>query len=388
VNLKTAARRLGVHYQTAYRWVRSGQLLAVKVGSGYEISEWALERFEAQRAATERLPTTSAERSSVAAPAPTTPASLLPVLDRMIDEITVDANALENRAAHMLAEALGDTVIIYRRVRENELEVVHVAHHNPQAQVLATTLARDPRTVNSFAYRTFRAGTSVFVPQVPQRELRRCLDPELHEYLDALGCYILISVPIGTEGALLATRDLPGRPYSQQDVVLMESVAARVLFGTARAERGAYARDTRRRVVRALTASTDRDGTPPDAAVLDELLGCALEHDPQAVVAVLDLDLRHLVCTKAYGELLGEDRRSVLCTPLSLYVHERAGLDDLLDPLRCGELDYRGRIVGLAGHRGRIALHVAMLRTPDATPWGFVVVAHAAAEPVLATPGA
>ena len=41
MNLKTAARRLGVHYQTAYRWVRSGQLVAVKVGAGYEISDAA-----------------------------------------------------------------------------------------------------------------------------------------------------------------------------------------------------------------------------------------------------------------------------------------------------------------------------------------------------------
>ena len=49
MNLKTAARRLGVHYQTVYRWVRSGQLVAVKVGAGYEISDAALERFEAQR---------------------------------------------------------------------------------------------------------------------------------------------------------------------------------------------------------------------------------------------------------------------------------------------------------------------------------------------------
>jgi len=387
VNLKTAARRLGVHYQTAYRWVRSGQLLAVKVGSGYEISEWALERFEAQRAATERLPTTSAERTAVA-PTPVTSVSVLQVLDRMIDEVTVDANALENRAAHLLAELLGDTVIVYRRVSEKSLGVVHVAHHDPEAEVLATTLARDPRTVNSFVYRTFRAGASVFVPQVPQRELRRCLDPELHEYLDALGCFSLISVPIGTEGALLATRDLPGRPYSQEDVTLLEAVAARVLLGTVRAERGAYARDTRRRVVRALSEAADRNGAPPSGQYLDELFSAALEHDPQAVVAVLDLDLRHLVCSKAYSELLGEDRRAVLCTPLPLYVRDRAALDELLDPLRCGELDYRGRIIELADHRGRAALHVAMLRTPDATPWGFVVVAHAATEALPSAPGA
>ena len=56
MNLKTAARRLGVHYQTAYRWVRTGQLVAVKVGAGYEISDAALERFQAQRAALERIP--------------------------------------------------------------------------------------------------------------------------------------------------------------------------------------------------------------------------------------------------------------------------------------------------------------------------------------------
>ena len=384
MNLKTAARRLGVHYQTAYRWVRSGQLLAVKVGSGYEISEWALERFEAQRAATERVPEATAVSASPQLVI-TTAASTLRTLDRMIDEVTVDAIAVANRAAHLLAEVLGDTVIVYERTATSELEVVHVAHRDPEAEVLATTLARDPRTVNSFVYRTFRAGKSVFVPQVPQRELRRCLDPELHEYLDALGCYSLISVPIGTDGALLATRDVPGRPYTQEDVAFMESIAARVLLGRVRAERGAYARDTRRRVVRALTAAANADGTPPDAAFLEELLGTALDHDPQAVVAVLDLGLRHLVCTKAYSELLGEDRRTVLCTPLSLYVREGTALDDLLDPLRSGELDYRGRIIELAGGRGRAELHVAMLRTPDATPWGFVVVAHAAAEPAFAT---
>lgn len=38
IDLETAARLLGVHYQTAYRWVRTGALPAVKVGSGYRLS--------------------------------------------------------------------------------------------------------------------------------------------------------------------------------------------------------------------------------------------------------------------------------------------------------------------------------------------------------------
>ena len=49
VNLEAAARRLGVHYQTAYRWVRAGALPAVKVGSEYEIDPEDVERLVAQQ---------------------------------------------------------------------------------------------------------------------------------------------------------------------------------------------------------------------------------------------------------------------------------------------------------------------------------------------------
>jgi excisionase family DNA binding protein len=39
MDLREAAGELGVHYQTAYAWVRQGVLPARKVGRGYEISE-------------------------------------------------------------------------------------------------------------------------------------------------------------------------------------------------------------------------------------------------------------------------------------------------------------------------------------------------------------
>lgn len=45
MDLQTAAERLGVHYQTAYRWVRDGSLAALKVGNTYEITEQELARF-------------------------------------------------------------------------------------------------------------------------------------------------------------------------------------------------------------------------------------------------------------------------------------------------------------------------------------------------------
>jgi len=49
VNLDDAAQRLGVHYQTAYRWVRTGTLGAVKRGCVYDISEAEVERVLADR---------------------------------------------------------------------------------------------------------------------------------------------------------------------------------------------------------------------------------------------------------------------------------------------------------------------------------------------------
>lgn len=51
MDLQTAADRLGVHYQTAYRWVRDGSLEAVKRGSVYDIAEDALVAFQTKRSA-------------------------------------------------------------------------------------------------------------------------------------------------------------------------------------------------------------------------------------------------------------------------------------------------------------------------------------------------
>ena len=51
MRLNEAADRLGVHYQTAYAWVRNGQLPARKVRRGYEVSEADVTALAQQRAA-------------------------------------------------------------------------------------------------------------------------------------------------------------------------------------------------------------------------------------------------------------------------------------------------------------------------------------------------
>jgi excisionase family DNA binding protein len=49
LTLQQAADELGVHYMTAYRYVRLGQLDAYKVGGGWRVGSEALEAFRADR---------------------------------------------------------------------------------------------------------------------------------------------------------------------------------------------------------------------------------------------------------------------------------------------------------------------------------------------------
>jgi MerR family transcriptional regulator, light-induced transcriptional regulator len=56
LDLRTAADRLGVHYQTAYRWVRDGTLAAVKVHGTYVVDEVEIDRCKASRSAPQPPP--------------------------------------------------------------------------------------------------------------------------------------------------------------------------------------------------------------------------------------------------------------------------------------------------------------------------------------------
>jgi excisionase family DNA binding protein len=49
IDLQTAADRLGVHYQTAYKWVRSGRLPAQRIRGRYELDPDDVERLARQR---------------------------------------------------------------------------------------------------------------------------------------------------------------------------------------------------------------------------------------------------------------------------------------------------------------------------------------------------
>ena len=49
IDLQSAADQLGVHYQTAYRWVRSGKLRADLIGGRYLVTREELDAVEVER---------------------------------------------------------------------------------------------------------------------------------------------------------------------------------------------------------------------------------------------------------------------------------------------------------------------------------------------------
>ncbi len=380
MNLKTAARRLGVHYQTAYRWVRSGQLVAVKVGAGYEISDAALERFEAQRVALERVPEPSATPTNVQS-APETRKHALEVLDQMVDAVTVNARPIIERGGHFGADVLGDAVIVALRDDDGEIAVAHIAHRDPVSEVALAAVAYEVPFALEIARLVVRTGAPMFVPQVPQRDVRRSLRPELHEFLLGGGCYSLITVPIGTDeridGALMAVRDGPGRPYEREDIDFVSALGARISLAHARAAHSVTAKDARQRLVdtvRSFLSEYERMETVSRSA-LDELLESVAGDDPESRVAVLDLDLRHLGCTKAYANQLGQDRTRVVTAALGTLVADALPLSRSFDEVLVGELDFRTVDIQPVAAASPVTLHAAMIRGADATPWCIVVVA-------------
>ncbi len=62
VELRTAAAELGVHYQTAYRWVRNGRLPATMVAGKYSVSRSDLEEFAKLRTKPAAVSTPSVQR--------------------------------------------------------------------------------------------------------------------------------------------------------------------------------------------------------------------------------------------------------------------------------------------------------------------------------------
>jgi len=364
VNLKTAARRLGVHYQTAYRWVRSGELVAVKVGSGYEISDAALARFQAQRAALERVPdvepaggTTAREQGGG-----------LQLLDEMVEAVLTDPRAVEHHAARTISTMLGDTAVV-RVVGAEGAHRVAFDHTDPRRAVLLGALVHDGWQHELFADRARDEGSAVMVPQVAQRDVRPTVRREFHQFLGDFGLFSAIVAPVmvGGEarGTVFAARDEPGRPYAPDARDFVAAVAARVACAHDRAERARHAWALRERLVRELANAP--------ATALSEWLDTAVEDEEP--VAIADPETHILGATKGFARLVGSTVAELGAIPE--LIDDEEGVRTVCERLLDGEIDFFSVASGVGRDpASRVMLHGGVVRLPDATPRCIVVVAH------------
>jgi excisionase family DNA binding protein len=379
VNLKTAARRLGVHYQTAYRWVRTGQLVAVKVGAGYEISDAALERFQAQRAALERIPDVTPRTTPIV---PSARVDALNVLDAMLRVTTVDAAAVCARAVNTVATVIGDGAVLQLSSGDPPNPVLAFDHYDAERSVLMGAVLRFGRTEGgSFTERAANSESAVLVPQVPQREVRSMLAPEFHQVLGDVGFYSAISAPISISGqfrgTLFAGRDTPGRPYTVEDRDFVIAVASRVGLASTRADRGRQAWDLRARIMSDLAEHGGYSDAIDRAAAW--IANGTLEHD--AAVALVNLERNVVTLTKPFAAMVGTSATDAVGTPIESLVTPTGELQATFERMVNGELDYCSVVTQAAVTSAAIVLDGAILRGPDATPCCVVYVAHERPEP-------
>jgi GAF domain-containing protein len=360
--------------------VRSGQLVAVKVGAGYEISDAALERFEAQRAAVERAADSVPDESpNAVAPGTVSRSGALAALDTMLEAVSLNADPFLERATRLAVAVVGDGAVLTMPNDGGELEVAHVAHIAPHVELRMGWVAREEQNTLEFARAVASSRKPVFVPQVPQQQVRDSVGPEAHEYLVKGSCFSIICVPVIADdeaGALFLMRDEAGRPYTPEDVEFAEAVAERVGLARTQVARQQSAWNVRRRVVDALgDAAREHASIDELGCSLDKLVEWAVGDDTRAAVAVLDLELRQRVCTKAYAELLGRDPASIRGTLLPNLVADADQLYRGLERLLKSEVDFRTFDIDTTP--APMMLHCAMARRPDATPWAIVISAHA-----------
>lgn len=381
MNLKQAAGRLGVHYQTAYKWVRSGELAAIRVGGRYEVSEAAIEQLTARRAAARYEPVTESDPR----PVTVTADDVLEQLEAMAMDPFVSANAVATFAARRGAELLGDLCIVTCFDDSGRIETLQAGHPDPaHGTVVASAIDQLGFPLTSLGL-AFSDDQPVRLPHVPQDLLRAELRPELLQHLPFNPVLSLLSVPLGFEGhrcgALSFVRTQAHRPYTEDDEQFAVTMAARIgpLLQTAKDVSAALG-ELRRvaQVLRRLVDDEPRGGIP--TATIQQLVDDGPPGEPIAV-GVVDAELRYV----AANDVVVTIRREPVDAFVGAEYDADFGPDERppnsvgFDELRSGELDFAtvaGRRLLPDGREFVYQSHRAAVRAADASLRFIVIVAR------------
>jgi excisionase family DNA binding protein len=347
MNLKEAARRLGVHYQTAYRWVRSGELVAVRIGARYEVSDAAIERLRAQRRAL-GTPHLDADVPVVG--------DLEADLTKMADGPMLDIGQAVAHLSRRIAEATNDLCVV--AVLSEERDRVEAATcFEPDARRLPVLAGAIAATMRMRApdegpvMRTVFAGNQLFVPHVPQEMFREWLPREFHQQFDDVCIFGMIVAPMLHDGVAIGgiatLRERPDQPFTAADADTAYRLAARATDVIIGARHDRLARAALGRIVAEVQSEVDRVGTLDPARAVT---GAA------EAVAIHDGNDHLLAMTSAYASLADAVRSRSTAR------------------LRSGELDFSSDVSN--DESGSYVSHHAAIRLPDATLAAIVSVAR------------
>ena len=380
MNLKEAAHHLGVHYQTAYKWVRAGDLVAIRVGGRYEVSPAAIQRFEAARKAIADDGETFAA-PLIPGPVDIDPEDLIEELEALLVDPLIASPALVALVARRGAAVLGDTCIAIANDEDGRPLYQSVDHPNAeQAAVLAGALhlTKNRLTpVGGIAMRAFTEQRVIRIPHLPQDWLRRSLRPELLQHLPRYPVHSVLAAPVIVDGAsvgvVVFNRDTPNRPYTEFDASYVQRLVDRMALLYQSAQEIEAAWDLRSELVKRLTRVV-RD-LPPGAAAAPESLSEVLFATPGArevPVTIFDPDGRLLALNEAAQRVSGYPGETMVGETFEAFTHpddvdrERANFGRLVS----GELDYLDILVRRVLSGDRVAAfvsHRAVVRDLDAT---------------------
>jgi excisionase family DNA binding protein len=347
MNLKEAARRLGVHYQTAYRWVRSGELVAVRIGSRYEVSDAAIERLRAQRRA---LGTPHLDEL------PRRPDGLEDEISKMADGPMLDVEQAVVHLSRRIAESTGDLCVVAVLTEAGD-QVEAASCFEPDSQRLPILAGAIAATMRMRApdegpvMRTVFEGNQLFVPHVPQELFREWLPREFHQQFDDVCIFGMIVAPMVHHGVAIGgvatMRERPDHPFTTEDadtVNRLATLSADVIVG-ARQDRAARA--SLARVLTEVQGDVDRFG------ILDapRVVGASTD-----ALAIHDGADHPLAVTPAYAAIQDAVRARSTAR------------------LRSGELDYSSDVSH--DETGAYVAHHAAIRYLSADLAGIVTVAR------------
>ncbi len=280
MNLKEAAHDLGVHYQTAYKWVRSGELPAVRIGGRYEVSQAAIDQFLAARRTV-----AGADAAAARATRRTSdlhPEDVLEELEAMLDEPITTVASVTGFAARRGAEVLGDMCFVI--IRDENGIVQSAAIEHPWADraafgtaalgIIGGRLVPEHQDLREAIQR----GESVRLEHLDPSEMLAAYKGELSQYLQQYPICSFVAAPIlaGDEviGVVAFTRDDGERPYTAEDEQFAARMGRRVGRLVRNAEATAAAWELRDELARTVRDHLESraPGRPLTAAEVQDLL--------------------------------------------------------------------------------------------------------------------